>query len=163
MGPPAFCDPSRSENYTISLHTLRLESQLETSMNTPSNENITAISVTHVEAHGPLSEELLKDLPESLQQQIAESQEQAKLTQFLGLSLRSVLPYAESEANNLSEVARRDNDDEVQAESVIAERALQRARVALERLDGTSLSINELEDDALDDDFEITFEDDDQT
>lgn len=126
----------------------------------PHPQDITGVSITRVEAFDPMSVEPLKDLPESVQEQVREAQEQGKLTQFLGVALRGVLPYAEQEVHSIHEVARRDNDEEARAEAIDGDRALIRARIALDRLNGTSATIADLDDDVFDEDFEVTFEDD---
>ncbi len=126
----------------------------------PHSQDITGVSITRVEAFGPMSEELLKDLPQTVQEQVREAQEQGKLTQFLGVALRGVLPYAEQEVRSIHEVARRDNDEEARAEAVDGDRVLARARVALDRLNDTSATIADLDDDVFDDDFQVNFEDD---
>jgi hypothetical protein len=86
--------------------------------------------------------------------------EERKLTQFLGVSLRQVLPYAEQEINAIYEVARRDSDDVVRQEAQVGSQALTRAQTALSRLEATELTIKDVPDDAFDDDFQVIFEDD---
>lgn len=120
--------------------------------------DVTGVSITRVETFGPMSEEILKELPTTLQREVAEAQQQDKLTQFLGVSLRALLPYAEQEVGSLREIGSRDNDSDVLAEAMTGHLAIQRANVALNTLNASSLSVEELDDDAFDDDFQVVFD-----
>ena len=97
------------------------------------------------------------NLEETLRRRDANNQ----LAQFLGVSLRAVLPYAQSEYEAISDVARRDNDEVARAEARVAGRAVTRANHALKELEASELNINDLEDDSLDEDFQVVFEDED--
>mgnify|MGYP007027767524 CR=1 FL=1 len=87
--------------------------------------------------------------------------EHLQLAQFLGVSLRAVLPYAQTEYESIGDVARRDNDEVARAEARVAGRAVTRANHALKELEASELNINDLEDDSLDEDFQVVFEDED--
>lgn len=76
--------------------------------------------------------------------------EERKLTQFLGVGLRDVLPYAERDVF-ASET--RDSN---------AHRAITRAQAALNRLEATDLKIKDVPNDAFDDDFQVIFDDEDE-
>lgn len=84
----------------------------------------------------------------------------SQLTQFIGLSLRAILPYAEREVQSIDEVARRDNDETARAEAADGDHALKRARIALDTLNKTELSIANFDDAIYDEDFQVVFEDD---
>lgn len=80
------------------------------------------------------------------------------LMQFLGVALRGVLPYAENEVGGLWNSAHRDNDPALREEAQKGSEHITRAQAALNRLNETPLSIEEIEDDAFDDTFEIRFD-----
>lgn len=88
--------------------------------------------------------------------------EHANIARFLGVSLRAVLPYAQSEYEAIGDVARRDNDEVARAEARVAGRAVTRANHALKELEASELNINDLEDDSLDEDFQVVFNDEDR-
>lgn len=85
-----------------------------------------------------------------------------KLIQFLGVSLRTVLPYAEQEAMSLHEAAHRDNDEILRHEITAAHRAVTRAQSALNYISRSKYNISNLTDDAFDDDFQVVFDDEEE-
>lgn len=80
-------------------------------------------------------------------------------TQLLGIALRGVLPYAENEVFALADVASKDGDPVTQEEFEKGSEKITRAQQALNILNASALSVENLPDDAFDETFQITFED----
>lgn len=97
----------------------------------------------------------LKDL-------IRRRDENNQLAQFLGLSLRAVMPLAELKASEMSDLVRESDSDAGRSTSRSINRHITRAHHALRELDASELNINALEDDSLDEDFQVLFSDDDE-
>lgn len=102
--------------------------------------------------------EIRKDLSTITDGLRERQQETDNLTQFLGVSLRSILPYAlesvvqrryQAEVNEIPE-------DQLSAE--LAGWRITRAEAALAALGETALNIDHLPDEELDDEFKIHFE-----
>ena len=85
--------------------------------------------------------------------------EERKLTQFLGVGLRGVLPYAKQEASYLIDAQRREDCEKGYQEGQLAKRAVVRAQAALNRLETTELKIIDIPNDTFDDDFQVIFDD----
>lgn len=118
--------------------------------------DITGVSVTLVEAFGPNSDELLKELPEAMRNQVLSAKRQDDLTQLLGISLRDILPYAQNEITAIGD--RVDDTVESQDRYAAAYTRLNRATQALNVLNTTPLSVENLTNDIFDDEFEIKFD-----
>lgn len=112
--------------------------------------------MTLVEAFGPNSEELLKDLPQAMRDQVQSAKRQDDLTQLLGISLRDILPYAETQINTQGEQV--NDSPESQDAYAAAFTNLSRAQQALNVLNTTPLSVENLTNDLFDDEFEIKFD-----
>lgn len=122
----------------------------------PTHEQITGISVTRIEAFGPHSEEFIKHLPPSIQEQIKSSEHVAHLAQLLGVSLRDILPYAINERDALGD--HKDGSPEAEEEYEVASVKISRAEQALNILNASSLSVENLPNDTFDDEFRIKFD-----
>ncbi len=80
------------------------------------------------------------------------------LTQFLGVSLRGVLPYAIESVAQRRYQAQLTEDPEAAASAALAHRQIDRAEAALTALRESDLNIEALNDDELDGEFTIVFE-----
>jgi len=80
------------------------------------------------------------------------------LTQFLGVSLRGVLPYAIESVAQRRYQAQLNEDPEAAASVALAHRQIDRAEAALTALRESDLNIEALNDDELDGEFTIVFE-----
>lgn len=80
------------------------------------------------------------------------------LTQFLGVSLRGVLPYAIESVAQRRYQAQITEDPEAAASAALAHRQIDRAEAALTALRESDLNVDALNDDELDDGFTILFE-----
>lgn len=85
-------------------------------------------------------------------------QEADNLTQFLGVSLRGVLPYAIESVAQRRYQAQITEDPEAAASAALAHRQIDRAEAALAALRESDLNVDALNDDELDDGFTILFE-----
>lgn len=84
--------------------------------------------------------------------------EERQLTQFLGLALRQVLPFAVNEVDSMYDDAKADGEEVFADIAEQGSRSVHRARTALQRLDASALSVKDLEDDHFDDEFQIKFD-----
>lgn len=109
-----------------------------------------------IENHMESTFDFLTDLGAEVER---ETERQNQLTQFLGVSLRGVLPYAEDAVLSLSENYTRDGEEGSKDEMQKGHRCVTRAQAALNRLENTPLAIKNLDDDVFDDTFEIVFDD----
>lgn len=131
-------------------------------MNQSTNEDVQGLTFTRVETFGSQSEELIRDLPEDMQEQVHKAQRQNDLTQLLGVALRSVLPYADCEMETLRRQHEANEDGGLKVELDLASQRIRRGYAAVDLLNETQLFIKNTPEDAFDDTFEIYFADDDE-
>lgn len=109
-----------------------------------------------VENHMETTLDFLTDLGAEVER---EAEKQNQLTQFLGVSLRGVLPYAEDAVLALHENYARDGEEGSKDEVRKGHQSVTRAQAALNHLETTPLAIKNMDDDIFDDAFEIVFDD----
>lgn len=106
----------------------------------PTDSNLQAIT--------QIAEEMAEDLTKERQ-----------LAQFLGLSLRAVMPATERGLLSMIAMSATSPDDKSLNQRVeLTNQAFQRAQHALDLLDGCHLSVEMLPDDHFDEHFEVKFE-----
>ena len=112
-----------------------------------------------VENFSQAVKETLAPLREEVREATSRTSELDTLTQFLGVSLRGVLPFAIESVAQRRYQAEVNEDPDAMVSAVKAHQLIDRAEAALVALRETDLNIDDKSDDELDGEFTIFFED----